>query len=71
VTDEVRTKLSTLTAPYGRQIRLEDVRYESGMRLLRVVIREGHRITDFEIDAATATEWARVMQTWAEEPGTS
>ena len=69
MTDEVRTRLSTITAPYGRQIRLEDVRFESGMRLLRVIIREGNRITVFEIDADTAVQWARSMQQWAEQAG--
>jgi hypothetical protein len=67
VTDETKTTLSNIVAPYGRKIRLEDVRFESGMRLMRVTIREGLRITVFDIDAATATEWARAMQTWAQQ----
>ena len=71
MTGETKTTLSDIVAPYGRKIRLEDVRFESGMRLMRVTIREGHRITAFDIDAETATEWARAMQTWAEQTGAS
>jgi hypothetical protein len=71
VTDEIRTRLSTIAAPYGREIRLEDVRFESGMRLLRVTIREGHRFTILDIDVETAGQWARSMQLWAEQTGTS
>lgn len=67
MTDGARTKLETITAPYGRQVRLEDVRFESGMRLLRVTIREGHRITVLDIDAETATQWADTMRRWVEQ----
>jgi hypothetical protein len=44
---ETRERLETLTAPYGRKMRLDDVRFESGMRLLRVTIRE--RITVLDV----------------------
>ena len=71
MTDETKTPITNIVAPYGRKIRLEDVRFESGMRLMRVTIREGYRITTFDIDVETATEWARVMQGWAKETGAS
>lgn len=67
MTDETKERLATLAAPYHREVRLDDVRFESGMRLLRVVIREGHRITQLDIDAETARTWADVMQRWSEE----
>ena len=62
---ETRNRLETLTAPYGREVRLEDVRFESGMRLLRVTIREGKQITVLDVDAATALAWAKTMTQWA------
>jgi hypothetical protein len=34
------------------------------MSLLRVRIREGKRFTIFDIDPATAKQWAETMQTW-------
>lgn len=66
MSDEERTKLATITAPYGRHIRLEEVRFDSGMRLLRVTIREGLRITVFDVDGETAIAWADAMRRWAE-----
>ena len=69
MSDEVRTELATIDAPYGRRIRLQDVRFESGMRLLRVIVREGNRITVFELDTATAAQWTGAMQRWIEQAG--
>lgn len=69
MTDEIKERLATLAAPYNREVRLDDVRFASGMRLMRVVIREGHRITQLDIDADTARSWAEVMQRWSEEAG--
>ena len=64
---ETRERLETLSAPYGREVRLDDMRFESGMRLLRVTIREGKRITVLDVDAPTALAWAKTMTQWAED----
>ncbi len=64
--DEKKERLETLIAPFGRDVRLEEVRFESGMRLLRVTIREGRRITILDVDAETALAWASVMKLWGE-----
>jgi hypothetical protein len=64
---ETKTRLVTLKAPYGREVRLDDVRFESGMRLMRVIIREGQRFTLMDIDAATAKTWGEAMTRWAAE----
>ena len=71
MSDSVKTPLTTILAPYGRQIRLEDVAYESGLKLLRLTIREGARYTILEIDAPTALDWAETMRKWAEADGPS
>jgi hypothetical protein len=63
---ETKERLETLKAPYGREVRLDDVRFESGMRLLRVTVREGMRITALDLDAETALAWANTMAQWAE-----
>ncbi len=63
---ETRERLETLSAPYGREVRLDDIRFESGMRLLRVTIREGKRITVLDVDAPAALAWAKTMTQWAE-----
>ena len=62
---ETKERLETIVAPYGREIRLDDVRFESGMRLLRVTVREGMRITVLDVDASTALAWAKTMTEWA------
>ena len=69
MTDTHKTRRETIIAPYGREIRLDDVDFESGMRLLRVTIREGGRYTILDLDAATAAQWSRAMRDWAEGPG--
>jgi len=63
---ELKERLETLTAPYGGEVRLDDLRFESGMRLLRVTIREGKRITVLDVDPPTALAWAKTMTRWAE-----
>jgi hypothetical protein len=65
VDSEEKERLETLVAPFGREIRIDEVRFESGMRLLRLTVREGKRFTQLDIDAKTAHAWADVMKQWA------
>ena len=60
-----KTPIDTIAAPYGREIRLTEVDFDSGMRLLRITIREGARYTILELDAPTAAHWGRSMADWA------
>lgn len=63
--EPTRTPLAVLQAPYRREVRLDELAFPSGMKLLRVVIREGHRITQLDIDGETARRWAGEMTGWA------
>ena len=63
---ELKKRLETLTAPYGGEVRLDDLRFENGMRLLRVTIREDKRINVLDVDPPTAPAWAKTMTQWAE-----
>ncbi len=65
MSEETKTRIATIEAPYRRAIWLDDVRFESGMRLLRVTIKEGHRFTQLDLDAATARNWGQAMLDWA------
>lgn len=65
MSDVAREEIATLEAPYRRAVRLEKVHFESGMEMFRVVIREGHRITQIDLDAETAGRWAAIMGEWA------
>ena len=67
---EIRRELAVLAAPYRREIRMEDAEFESGMHMLRMIIREGHRITQVDLDADTARALSAVMLNWAgSQPG--
>jgi len=63
--DATVTRLDKFTAPYGKELTLENVAYENGMRVLRVHIREGNRFTVMDIDENTASTWAAAMSAWA------
>lgn len=65
MSNEIITALDKFAAPYGREVGLEDVEHESGMRMLRIRIREGSRFTILDIDADTAAHWVSVMSKWA------
>ena len=58
-------RLDKFSAPYGKQVTLENVAYENGMRVLRIHIREGNRFTVMDIDANTANHWGAAMTGWA------
>ncbi len=54
----------------GQQIELQQIDHaEGGMSMLRLRIREGKRFTIFDIDSATASQWALTMQEWAAQQG--
>lgn len=61
---ETRTRIAMIEAPYRREVWLDDVRFESGMRLLRITIKEGRRFTQLDLDAATAQRWSETMLEW-------
>jgi hypothetical protein len=65
VSEEIKTRIGVIKAPYHREVWLDDVRFESGMRLLRVTIKEGRRFTQLDLDTATAEQWSQAMLDWA------
>ncbi len=60
------TDIGRLDAPYRREVVFQDVEHESGMRMLRIRIREGRRFTILDIDKPTAEAWADILTRWAE-----
>lgn len=67
MSDEVVTTLDAFAAPYGREITLESVEHDSGLRMLRIRIREGRRFTVMDIDTDTAVHLGAAMRAWAGE----
>lgn len=69
MTDPERVRLDTIQAPFGRELRLEEMRYETGMRILRVTIREGRRFTTLDLDPQRARDVAAALDAWAKSTG--
>ena len=63
---EIVEELTRIDAPYGRKIVLESVDHASGLRLLRIRLREGSRFTVLDIDDETAALWGSAMSAWAD-----
>ena len=63
--EETVTRLDKFTAPYGKEVTLENVAYENGVRVLRIHIREGNRFTVMDINGSIASQWGEAMSAWA------
>lgn len=63
---EIKTRIAALEAPYRREVWLDDVEFESGMRLLRVTIKEGRRFTQLDLDQGSAKQLGQTMLDWAQ-----
>jgi len=64
---ETVTRLDKFIAPYGKEVTLDNVVYENGMKVLRIHIREGNRHTVLDIDDNTAATWGAAMLKWANQ----
>lgn len=64
--EETITPLAEIQAPWSREVSLSAIDHESGLRMLRVRIKEGRaRFTILDLDARTAREWGQAMLDWA------
>jgi len=59
------TDLELFSAPWGREIRLQEVEITGGLVMLRVRIREGRRFTDLELGGPEAEHLGRLLLAWA------
>lgn len=66
--EETITDIAELELPFGRRARVREVRHESGLRMIRLVLREGTRITQVDMDEASARQLAEVLATAADTP---
>ncbi len=62
---ETVVRLERFQAPYGREVELQEVLFEGGMKLLRLRIREGKRFTIMDLDPDTAAHWGGALSEWA------
>jgi hypothetical protein len=64
--DLTQEEVARLPAPWGREVRLIRLRYDSGFEMLRVSIKEGKRFTTLDLDQPTADKLAGLIAGWAE-----
>ncbi len=67
MTDEIITRRAEFDLPYGRSATLKDVEFESGMKMLRLTLRENRRFTIIDLDPASASALAVELHHWANE----
>ncbi len=65
MTEDLRD-LAEFALPYSRKAELREYTYDSGMKMLRLVLREGKRITQVDVDAEIARAMAAEMLAWAD-----
>ncbi|MFN4263430.1 MAG: DUF6967 family protein [Thioalkalivibrionaceae bacterium] len=56
--------MDALDLPYGQQIEVRHVFHESGVPLLRLIIRDGGRYMTLDLDPGTASRLRKVIQAW-------
>lgn len=66
MTDSIR-EITAFDLPYGRKAELREIEFDGGMKMLRLVLREGKRITQIDLDADVAGRIAAEMQAWTKE----
>lgn len=58
---EALRDIATLDLPYSRRAVIREVTFESGMKMTRLILREGKRITQIDLDAASARALADAL----------
>ncbi len=66
MSDETNRDLVEIKAPWGKEIKLQEIAYEGGLNMVRLRMREGRRFTDLELDPDTAHRLGSVLVSWAE-----
>ncbi|KUJ80502.1 hypothetical protein AVO45_05490 [Ruegeria marisrubri] len=59
--DETLKDLAELELPFGRRAMIREVSFASGLRMVRLVLREGKRITQVDLDEDTARTLAAAL----------
>lgn len=62
---ETITHLDRFLIPWGKEIDLKIVKYESRLKMLRITIREKNRFTVIDLDTEAASKLADYLTTWA------
>ena len=60
MSEELRD-IAALDLPYSRKALVREVRFDSGMVMTRLILREGKRITQVDLDAQSALALAAAL----------
>ena len=63
MSDEFR-EIAAYELPYSRKAELREVTFDGGMKMLRLILREGKRITQVDLDADSALALSDAMGDW-------
>ena len=63
MSDEFR-EIAAYELPYSRKAELREVTFDGGMKMLRLILREGKRITQVDLDADSAMALSDAMGDW-------
>jgi len=64
MSDDFR-EIANYELPYSRKAELREVSFDGGMKMLRLILREGRRITQVDLDADSAMALSDAMGDWA------
>jgi hypothetical protein len=67
--EPIVTEIAEHVLPFGRRVRVMDVDYQNGLHMLRLIWREGKRITQVEIDPENAAAFGADMLQWSKDHG--
>lgn len=57
-------EIANYDLPYSRKAELREVTFDGGMKMLRLILREGRRITQVDLDADSAMALSDAMGDW-------
>ncbi len=64
---ETLSELAEHILPFGRRVRLLNIDYHNGLNMMRLIWREGKRITQVDIDADSAAQLGADLVAWAKQ----
>lgn len=64
--EETLKDLAELELPFGRRAIVREVNHASGLRLVRLILREGKRITQVDLDESSAETLADTLKSAAQ-----
>ncbi len=68
--EETLKEIAELELPFRRRARIREVTFESGLRMVRLVLMEGKRITQVDLDPDTARQLAAILSRAADGAAT-